>query len=247
MLHLTDIKDNRSNFKVILLISIMVSGPVILFAQDEIPDSLINERIKYIQKILDQGKPNANLWWYGWLAGYSAATIGQGAICLSSNDKGTKQDMALGAATTLLGAAGQLLSPMVPGYAPDQLMQIPEDTHESRLQKLSNAEELLKACALREKSGRSWQIHAISGAVNLTSGLITWLGFRRNLWAGVGNFSLNTIITEAQIWTQPTRAMKDYQNYCQKFKSGDNPISLKSDLSWFVSVAPGGIEVKIIF
>jgi hypothetical protein len=242
-----ELLDNKSNFKVILLISMFVSQSVILFAQDEIPDSLINERIKYIQNILDQGKPNANRWWYGWLAGYSAATFGQGAIFLSSNDKGTRQDMALGAATTLLGAAGQLLSPMVPGYAPDQLTQIPEDTHEARLQKLYNAEKLLNASALREKTGRSWQVHAISGAVNLTSGLITWLGFRRNVWAGVENFALNSVITEAQIWTQPTRAMKDYQNYCQRFKSGDNQISLKSDLSWFVSVAPGGIEVKIVF
>jgi len=156
MIHLTDIKDNRSNFKVILLISIFVSQSVILFAQVEIPDSLINERIRYIQDILDHGKPNVNLWWYGWLAGYSAATIGQGAICLSSNDKGTKQDMALGATTTLLGAAGQLLSPVVPDYASNQLTQIPENTHESRLQKLNNAEEMLKASAFREKSGRSW-------------------------------------------------------------------------------------------
>ncbi|MGD0753819.1 MAG: hypothetical protein ABR927_02070 [Bacteroidales bacterium] len=242
-----ELLDNGSNFKSIIFIFIFVFQSVILFSQDEIPDSLIDERIKYIQNILNQGQPNANRWWYGWLAGYSAATIGQGAICLSSNDKGTRQDMALGAATTLLGAAGQLLSPMVPGYAPDQLMQIPEDTHEARLQKLNNAEELLKASALREKSGRSWQVHAISSAVNLTSGLITWLGFRRNVWAGVENFALNSVITEAQIWTQPTRAMKDYQNYCQRFKSGENPISLKSDLSWFVSVAPGGIKVKIVF
>jgi hypothetical protein len=238
---------NKSNFKAILFIFIFVLQSVILFAQDEIPDSLINKRIRYIQNILDQGKPNANRWWYGWLAGYSAATVGQGVVFLSSKDKGTRQDMALGAATTLLGTAGQLLSPMTPGYAPDQLKQIPEDTHEARLQKLNNAEELLKASDLREKSGRSWQVHAIASAVNLTSGLITWLGFRRNVWAGVENFALNSVITEAQIWTQPTRAMKDYQNYCQKLKSGENQISLKSNPSWFVSVTPAGIKVKMVF
>jgi hypothetical protein len=247
MIHLTDLKDNRSNLKAILFISVLVSQPVILSAQDEISDSLINERIRYIQKVLDNGKPNADLWWYGWLAGYSAATIGQGAVCLSSNEKGTKQDMALGAATTLLGAAGQLLSPMTPGSAPVQLAQLPEDNYESRLQKLKSAEELLKASAMREKSGRSWQIHVISSAVNLTSGLITWLGFKRNIWAGVGNFALNSVITEAQIWTQPTRAMKDYQDYCQRFKSGDSPVSLKSNPSWYVGVAPGGLEVRIVF
>ncbi|HEY5124865.1 MAG TPA: hypothetical protein VIK14_14130, partial [Ignavibacteria bacterium] len=80
MIHLLNKKDNRSNFKVIFFILMFIFQSVILFSQDEIPDSLINERIQYIQHILDQGKPNANRWWYGWLAGYSAATIGQGVV-----------------------------------------------------------------------------------------------------------------------------------------------------------------------
>jgi hypothetical protein len=136
---------------------------------------------------------------------------------------------------------------MIPGYAPGRLKQIPEDTKEARLQKLDNAEEFLKESALREKAGRSWQVHAVAGVVNVSSGLITWLGFKRNMWAGVKNFALNTIITEAQIWTQPTRAVKDYQNYCQRFKTGENPIALKPDISWFASISPGGIEIKIVF
>jgi hypothetical protein len=91
------------------------------------------ERIQHIEKMLDQGKPNVNRWWYyGWLVEYSAATIGQSVVCFSSHDKGVRQDMALGAMTTFLGTAGQLITPMVPGYAPDRLSQIPEDTQEAR-------------------------------------------------------------------------------------------------------------------
>jgi hypothetical protein len=240
-------KDCRSNSGAIFLVFIFIFQSLNISAQVEIPDSVIMERIQIIEKMFDQGKPNANRWWYGWLAGYSAATIGQGAVCFSSNDKGIRQDMALGAVTTLLGAAGQLLTPMIPCYAPDRLTQIPEDTKEARLQKLDNAEELLKASALREKAGRSWQVHAVTGVVNVSSGLITWLGFKRNVWAGVKNFALNTVITEAQIWTQPTRAMKDYQDYYQRFKTGENPIALKPEMSWFASFFPGGIEIKIMF
>jgi hypothetical protein len=247
MIHSLDKKDNRSDFKLIFFILIFIFQSVILLAQDAIPDSLINERIQYIQNMLDQGKTNANRWWYGWLAGYSAATIGQGAVCFSSNKLGTRQDMALGAGTTLLGAAGQLLTPMTPSYAPDRLTKIPEDTHEALQQKLDDAEELLKASAQREKDGRSWQTHAVAGVVNVSSGLITWLGFKRNVWAGLENFALNTVITETQIWTQPTKAMKDYQNYCDKFKSEKSPVAMKSDINWFASVYPGGIEIKLVF
>lgn len=240
-------KDCRSNSVVIFFVFIFIFQSLNISAQIEIPDSVIMERIQLIKKMLDQGKPNANRWWYGWLTGYSAATIGQGAVCFSSNDKGLRQDMALGAVTTLLGTAGQLLTPMIPGYAPYRLTKIPEDTREERLQKLDNAEELLTASALREKAGRSWKVHAVAGVVNLSSGLITWIGFKRNVWAGVKNFALNTVITEAQSWTQPTKAMKDYQNYCQRFKSGEKPIALKPDMSWFVSISPGSIEIKLVF
>ena len=240
-------KDYRLNSGAIFIVFIFIFQSLNISAQIEISDSLIMERIQIIEKMLEQGKPNANFWWYGWLAGYSAATVGQSSVCFFSHDKGTKQDMVLGAATTLLGVAGQLLTPMIPGYASDRIKQIPEDTREMRLQKLEKSEELLKASALREKAGRSWKAHAVVGAVNISSGLITWLGFKRNVWAGVGNFALNTVITEAQIWTQPTRAIKDYQNYCRKYKSGENPVALKSRMNWIVSVYPGGIEMKIVF
>jgi hypothetical protein len=240
-------KDKRANSRSIFLVLILILQSLNVFSQVKTPDSEITERIQLIQNMLDRGKPNANLWWYGWLAGYSAATITQGAVFILSDEKATRQDMALGAATTLLGAAGQLLTPNVPGQAPERLLQIPGDDADARRQKLKDAEELLKASALREKAGRSWKIHAITGAVNVSSGLITWLGFKRDLWAGVQNFALNTIITETQIWTQPTRAMKDYQNYCRRFKKGEEPVSIKHDINWFVSAYPGGIELKIVF
>jgi hypothetical protein len=240
-------KDKRPDSGLILLVLILIFQSLNVSSQVETPDSVISERIQLIQNMLDRGRPNANLWWYGWLAGYSAATVAQGAVFILSDEKATRQDMALGAATTLLGAAGQLLTPNEPGRAAERLLQIEGGDAEARLQKLQDAEELLKASALREKAGRSWKIHAITGAVNVSSGLITWLGFKRDLWAGVQNFALNTIITETQIWTQPTKAMKDYQSYCRRYKKGEELVSMKHNINWFVSASPGGIELKIVF
>ncbi|MEJ2627922.1 MAG: hypothetical protein P8078_05145, partial [bacterium] len=160
-------------------------------AQDELSDAQVQERLQLIQQLLERGKPNANRWWYGWLIGYSAATIGQGAVWLISDDKNTRQDMALGAATTFLGAMGQIITPMTPGTAPDRLARISEGTPQERRDKLLKAEKLLEECALREKEGRSWKMHALTGVVNLAGGIIVWLGFDRNIWEGVGNFALN--------------------------------------------------------
>lgn len=216
-------------------------------AQEALSDSQIKERLQYIHQMLEQGKPNAGRWWYGWLIGYGAATVAQGAVCLTSKDKETKQDMALGGATTFLGAMGQVIAPMSPSLAPDQLDDIPEGTPEERIEKLSKAEKLLKECALRERDGRSWKTHAITGAVNLGTGLIVWLGFKRSAWEGLGNFALNTAITEAQIWTQPTRAIEDYENYIKKYKSGQKPAGRKPGKAWSVNLYPGGLAISVMF
>jgi len=237
----------KSKLKTVLIILMLFWLPTLIPAQDEIHDSLVRERIQYIRDHLDQGRTTANVWWYGWLGAYSAATIGQGTACFLSNDKGTRQDMVLGASTTLLGAAGQLVMPLNPGRKADILAQIPDSTPEQRLAKLICAEKMFKEIANNEKFGRSWKMHVIYGAVNISSGLITWLGFKRSIWAGLGNFALNTVISEAQIWTQPARTMKDYQNYCRKYQSGINPVSYKPKPVFYVSACPDGIALKILF
>lgn len=230
---------------ILLLIFLCRINPAL--AQDELSDSQVKERLQFIQQVLEQGKSNADHWWYGWLIGYSAATIAQGAIGLTSDARATRQDMALGAATTFLGAVGQIITPMVPGSAPDRLAGISESTPAERKEKLTKAEKLLQACALRESEGRSWKAHAITGVVNIGCGLIVWLGFKRSAWEGLGNFALNTIITEAQIWTQPTRAIRDYENYSKTYESEQKLSCHKSGRNWLVNIYPGGLGISVVF
>lgn len=155
--------------------------------------------------------------------------------------------MALGAATSFIGAIGQLVMPMVPASAPKKLALIPGETVEQRILKLQQAEYLFEASAKRESDGRSWKMHAVSGAVNVSSGLITWLGFKRTVWAGIGNFALNTAICEAQILSQPSRAIKDYARYCEKYKNGEPSAFNKIKPQLFVNAYPGGLTLRLLF
>jgi len=61
------------------------------------------------------------------------------------------------------------------------------------------------------------------------------------------NFALNTAITEAQIFSQPTRAIKDYKKYCEKYKSGIPQASFKVKPSLFVNAFPGGLVLRLVF
>jgi hypothetical protein len=216
-------------------------------AQDALSDPQVKERLQTIQRMLEAGKPNADRWWWGWLAGYGAATVAQGAIGLTNGDLDTRQDMALGAATTFLGAMGQVIAPMTPSSAPKEFSRFPENTTEARREKLAKAETLLHECAQREKDGRSWKTHALTGAVNAAGGIVVWLGFKRSFWEGVGNFALNTAVTEIQIWTQPTRAIHDEDLYFQEHPSDQGLGFRDKGTSWVLSVRPGGIGIRFMF
>lgn len=236
-------KTNRL-FWIILIFSFQCST---LRAQNEISDSLFIERMQFIKNTLERDKVNTNRWWYGWLGTYSAATIGQGLVSINSNEKSLRQDMALGAATTLLGVTGQLISPFVPGKEQEQLNSISANTGSERLNKLAIAEKLFEECALREKLAQSWKNHAICGAVNLGGGLITWLGFKRSIGAGIGYFVLNSAITETQIWTQPTLARRNYKKYHQKYLENEKGISYLPEVNWYLEAYPGGLGIKVVF
>ena len=187
----------------------------------------------------------AERWWYGWLTGYTAATAGQGVVFFTSDSKTLRQDMALGAATTFFGAMGQVITPVVSRQAgyPSYREYASGERSLSSLQ----AAELLKALAAREKEGRSWKTHAIAGVVNLGSGLITWLVYNRTFMDGLENFALNTLIAEAQIWTQPVKAVRDYEKYCQKTGPGAETMTSGRDGEWSWSMHPGGFYVRYVF
>jgi len=202
-----------------------------LAAQASVTDTTAAGMQAEIQRSLENDRFNAGVWWYSWLGVYTAATIGQGAVCLSSGDKRLRQDMALGSVTTFLGAAGQIVTPLV---------KTEPDINQY------NQEQLLLDLAEREKAGRSWKIHAFTGAVNIGSGLVTWLGFKRSFHDGVENFLLNTAVTEAQIWTQPVRAAKDYSKYyCKDANAGTHLNRARAEC--YVCVYPGGVSVNVRF
>jgi hypothetical protein len=231
----------------LLILIDLVKIPVYLHAQQADPDSLTVARIHSIQDMLDKGKQGADTWWYGWLAGYSLATVVQSGIAVESHSLKTRQDMILGAGTTFLGAAAQLLTPMTPARSPGRLSGLSEITSNEKKQKLEVAERLLELSAQRELEGRSWKAHAICGAVNLGSGLITWVGFDRDIWAGLGNFALNMAISEAQIWSQPRKAIKDYERYNKQFNPLQQAVNPRTAPRWQVSAYGAGVSVRLVF
>jgi hypothetical protein len=233
--------------KVLPFIMVMLAGQQYNYGQATGKDTITVQLSEDIRTTVHKEEVRFQRWWYGWLTGYSAATIGQGVIALTTDNNSLKQDMALGAATTFLGAAGQLLTPMYAYGSPLRQYKLEEEIDTAGMLSQEKYEALLKALALREKEGRSWKIHAVTGVVNLGTGLITWLGFKRTFMDGVEIFAINTVITEAQIWTQPIRAVKEYQRYLDRTNYEAEQLTADPGSELNLNVFPGGISVTLTF
>lgn len=210
-------------------------------------DAEVAGRIAFIQGALDSGAGAADLWWNGWLAGYGVATFGQVAAAAGADSEKQKQDMRVGAATTALGAVGQLVFPLDAGRLARQLRDVPGDTPEARRAKLTFAEEALRRSAAQEKLGRSWQAHALSGAVNLAAGLVIWKHYDRPARDGLAMFAVGQLISEIQIFTQPTKAIRALEEYESRSEFTGSSTPERAARAWYLGIAPGGVVVGCRF
>ena len=234
-----------TSFLLILFISFSIVSNI--KAQQSIPDSAVKARITFIQQSLEKDAIKTGWWWWGWLAGYSGATIGQVAAGFASDNLKSRQDLFLGAATTFVGAAGQFVTPVKISKFPGLLNEMPENTDAERLAKLKKAEEYLQMRAKAEIDGRSWKVHAVSTEVNMASGFVTWFGFKRGWQAGLINFAINEAITEAQIWSQPMKAKKSLKTYREKYIDGEKMALRKPSFTYALSASLNGLNLQVHF
>jgi len=212
-------------------------------------DSLVKEKIAFIENSLQAMHSNVSSWQYSWYTTYSLLAAGQGTNYFFSENLGVKQGMALGVITSSLGLGGMLTKPLKSNKALKILVKLPENTVEERKIKLQMAEELLKKSSVREMERKNWQSHATAGAVNLTAGLITWLGFDKTIKDGLITFGISTIIAELNFLTQPKKSIKTYKAYKQKYNSPDAGFSYlkKQRVNWFLSASPTGFRLNLSF
>ena len=206
-------------------------------------DSEVTSRLAYIQHSLDGGQRAADLWWSGWLIGYSVATGGQLATYSNSRDEKQRQDMRVGSITTALGMGAQLVFPLEAGWFAARLRAIPGDSPEARQVKLATAESYLRKAAAQEALGRSWKAHALTAAVNLAAGLTIWRHYNRPAKDGLITFAIGQLISEAQIFSQPMRAVRDLREYEQRSDFGAVGMAADPRRTWYASVVPGGFVV----
>lgn len=210
-------------------------------------DTEVTNRLNFIQYALDGGQKAADFWWYGWFGGYSAATVGQLIVYSGSDDEKQRQDMLVGSVTTAIGAAGQIVFPLEAGRFARKLRAMPAATPEERRSKLASAESFLRQAAAQESFGRSWKSQALATAVNLAAGLVIWLHYDRPAQDGLVTFAVGQLIWEAQIFSQPMKAVRDLQEYDRRTDFDRVSTAPGNGRKWYVAVYPAGFVVGCRF
>jgi hypothetical protein len=210
-------------------------------------DAEIAARLQFIEDALDTGQKAADRWWYGWLAAYGVAGIAQTSFAVAVDDSHQQQDLAIGALTSFVGAAGQFVFPLQAGRFAGTLRMMPEGTSDERRAKLTKGEAFLERAAEQEAFGRSWKSQASSLAVNGGAGLATSLLFDRPARDGLITFAIGQAVSELQYFTQPMKAVRDLAAYRRQRGSFAGAPSSRRRASWSLSLAASQISVSLVF
>jgi len=160
-------------------------------------------------------------------------------------DNSFGEDMLVGSATFALGVVGQVIDPFTPATAAKKLRPLPETTELERQAKLKRAEELLRECARREKSGRSLTTHLLNVGVNAAAGVVTVVAFDRPATDGLITFATGEAISLLNIFSQPMRATRDLKKYEAGYPAA--PAAAAPRVTWSLSVFPGGFGLHVAF
>jgi hypothetical protein len=236
----------------VLALAILLANATAVFAQEAaLSDEQVKERLAFISRSLESGQPAARRWWYGWIGGYAAGAATMGVLAATDwqtgpdVDNSSAQDMLVGSGTFALGVVGLVMDPFTPATAAKKLGRLPETSAAERLAKLKRAEELLRQCARRERSGRSLTTHLLNAGVNAAAGVVTVAAFDRPAGDGLITFAIGEAVSLLNIFTQPMRAVRDLKKYEAGYPAAAAAESPR--LTWSLTAFPGGLGLRLQF
>jgi hypothetical protein len=227
---------------IVLVLIIFLSGHIVCGQERDLKavDSDISEKINFIQTCFDESQRSGRMWSYGWIGVYGALTGLQGVAAIHTDHN--RLTNIVGASESLLGLAVLIIDPFHARSSGSDLRALPESTSEELKLKLEKAESWLERNYKQEKLGRSWLVHAGVVAGSMLEGGAVWHddGFK----SGVISFLAGVAVGEIQIWTQPTRGIRDYNDYHNKYKGAYHNVP---KTKYFIAPSPMGLVAGVFF
>jgi hypothetical protein len=209
----------------LVLVLTLEALPSTSFAQDparcidRLSDTQIEHRLRWIETRFERGKRRARAWYWGWLSfAVVAGAFSWTRFALADRDDGLTRDSqwlsGLGSVALVATMSGMS---MTSAFAPQRLRRLPRDTPEQRRTALVEATRLLRLSARRQRPATRLISHIAPGIWASITGTYLLTRYREentDLIVPVGiAYAFPLIVAEARIQTQPTRAMRHYEQY----------------------------------
>lgn len=205
-------------------------------------DAATQERLRFLESRLEEGRTNASLWWRGWLATFAIGAVVQSSRTAFTDNHGREADFLFSAGKSLLGFAELTFRPIVAKDGADPAFAIPENSAEHCARRLSVAEATLARASEQEAERYSWTRHLSSLALNLTAGVLV-----AEVWheqaVGWSSFGVSETFSELHIWSQPWRAIDDWNEYRERFDAREASPSASVPAQWRLAAGPRGLGV----
>ncbi len=179
--------------------------------------------------------------------GFVLSTLMQESFRQSDLVRFTKQNAIVNAWSSFVGFAALAALPFYPASASSMLKSMPDSTPEERKKKLEQAEMMMSDGAQTEAFGKSWIAHTATAAVSVLSGAGLTMGYKGSAADGFMIFAGSMLIGEAQILSQPTQAVDDWNDYSSRFygdkkSASEPPVQFRS-----FAIYPGGFILIFTF
>lgn len=209
-------------------------------AIDAMSDSELDERTAFLVQRLDEGQRWAQVYQYGFTAGWTLG-IGIGvaqAATTSKND--TRVNGIVTASKAAIGVGRLVFSPAPGRLGSEDIATLPAGSHAQRVTKLTAAETRMSSAVAYAERRTDWLPHLTSLGLNLAGAGIT---------AGLGDWKdaviggvVGIAAGEALIWLRPSRAIVDAEDYHNRF-SGSLPK--QPGVTWNIVPTGRGAFVQV--
>jgi len=229
-----------------LLLALFVWSPYTCAEQadrlsDEISNAELEQRLKFIETRLARQSPNARYWQHGWTGFHAASAVVQGVLAVDADDSDDEVNYLVGAVKSTGALAQMLIRPLPAVQSATRFQALPSRSREERIHKVAQGEALLHENADHAATRTSWKRHLIGVGANLFGGVaIAAFGDSSD---AVTSTLLGVAVSEANIWTEPSRALNDLEDY-QHNKWVQRETS---NVSWHIVPLARRVEVKFRF
>jgi hypothetical protein len=192
--------------------------PLILISTStSISDRDLDARLAFLDESLQAPQQHAKIWWWGWLAFYSAAAVVEAAripLVKSTDEDAAAQraDLALSTVKAIGGVLSIVLRPLDAMEGAHLMRRVEGSGRDAKLVRLAVGEAALERNTRESERSFSWLRHTILVLANVAHGLIVWLGYD-DLQRGAISTGLGLAFGELVIWTQPWEPRASLEEY----------------------------------